>query len=301
MKKGQKNEAKDQYSRTPAPEHVVLILVDGIGLPDGRWSESVYADCPDLIELFENHSVPLDPSLGVPGTPQSATGQTAILTGINAAALMNAHIEGFPNRQLRGIIEKENVFTKLQKHGISCTFANAYVVAPGNELPMHCRSVTTVATLAAFGGTRNVSELLSGKAVFHDLTRATLPGRGITGVPRISEAEAAKDLLRITHAHRFTLFEYFLTDHAGHRGTIARKKSTLASLNSFLAALCTILDRKRDLLLIVSDHGNIEAVDRRGHSTNPVPWIAVGCCAEQAQEGCTSLLDVTPRILQHTG
>jgi hypothetical protein len=46
----------------------------------------------------------LDASLCVPGLPQSATGQAALLTGLNAPELMGRHIEGFPPpyEKLRG-------------------------------------------------------------------------------------------------------------------------------------------------------------------------------------------------------
>ncbi|HEY2923438.1 MAG TPA: hypothetical protein VGJ98_00560, partial [Candidatus Eisenbacteria bacterium] len=46
----------------------------------------------------------LDASLGVPGLPQSATGQTSILTGINAPMAMGHHVSGFPGPTLRKIL-----------------------------------------------------------------------------------------------------------------------------------------------------------------------------------------------------
>ena len=102
---------------------VLLILVDGVGLPTERLEESIYSECPFLLELFLGHGVPVDARLGVDGTPQSATGQTAILTGVNAAALLGTHLHGFPNRALRKVIESDNLFIRLLKRGISCTFA----------------------------------------------------------------------------------------------------------------------------------------------------------------------------------
>ncbi len=251
-----------------------------------------------MLRLLRNHCVPIDVHLDVPGVPQSATGQTALLTGVNAPSLVGAHVEGFPNAPLRRILEQDNVFTKLLARGQACTFANAYILARGPHLPLAFRSATTVSTLAAFGTTRNREELLAGRAVYHDLTRHTLAERGINGIPVICEEEAATHLLAIARSVRFCLFEYFLTDHVGHRGTDADKRSVLASLDRFLQHLLAGLDAERELLLLVSDHGNIEATDRRGHSHNPVPWLAVGCAAERALSDCSSLLDVTPKILE---
>ena len=281
------------------PAHVLLVFVDGLGLPVGKdLDDTIYSHCPVLRRLFVNASVPLDARLGVPGVPQSATGQTTIVTGVNAAAHIGRHLEGFPNRVLRQVIEQENVFVKLLERGRTCTFANAYARCPGGELPMARRAVTTVSTLAAFGKTRDRDALLDGRAVYHDLTREALPNMGVTGIPVITERDAAAHMLGILRTVHFCLFEYFLTDRVGHRGTLPEKKAVLASLDTLLGHLLEGLDLSSELLLLVSDHGNIEACDRRGHSQNPVPWIAYGYGSEQALQGCTSLLDVTPKILE---
>jgi hypothetical protein len=242
--------------------------------------------------------VPLDTGLGVPGIPQSATGQTAILTGINAAALLGQHLEGFPNAALREVIGASNLFVQLLRHGRTCRFANAYARVPIQELPMMLRSVTTVATLAAFGEALDRAALIQDRAVYHDLTRRGLPAQGVEGVPAIDEAVAAAHLRAVLRTVEFCLFEYFLTDHAGHRGTPEEQQRVLRSLDTFLAALLAGLNAATELLLMVSDHGNIEDGTRRGHTANPVPWVAWGCAESAARRRCTSLLDVTPKVLE---
>ena len=285
------------------PDRVLLLFIDGLGLPsDVPLRETVYRAAPTFVDLIEAHGVAIDATLGVPGTPQSATGQATLLTGVNAARVNGAHLQGFPNAVLRGLIEAENVFAKLLIRGVPCTFANAYVHAPGRELPTALRSATTVATLAAFDGrTRNRTELMRGEAVYHDITRHSLVQRGILDVPRIDEAEAAQHLMAVCRSVRFCLFEYFLTDIAGHRGTGDDREGVLASVDRFLACLIQSLDPVHDLLLLVSDHGNIEDGSRRGHTMNPVPWIAVGAGAEVARSHCRSLVDVTPVIVSLLG
>lgn len=284
---------------TTRPRHVLLILLDGVGLPARTaLADSVYRPAPTLRRLIESHGVAVGAGLGVPGTPQSATGQTAILTGVNAAVLLGEHLQGFPNAALRSVIERDNLFSQLLARGRTCTFANAYVRMPGSQLPLILRSVTTVAALAALGDTRNRDRLLAGQAVFHDLTRASLPEHGIPDVPLIDESQAADHLLGVLRSVDFCLFEYFLTDHAGHRGDDAWRARVLASLDRFLARLVEGLDVAAELLLLVSDHGNIEDGSRRGHTTNPVPWIAYGCGAEEARRGASSILDVTPTVLR---
>ena len=284
------------------PERVLLVFVDGFGLPREPLGDSVYAPYPTICRLLGQHAVPLDATLGVAGTPQSATGQATILTGINAAELLGMHLGGFPNAALRHLITQENIFTKLHAAGVSCTFANAYVHFPGASMPLHLRSATTVATLAAFAGTRNKAELLRGEAVFHDLTRHTLAAHEAhADVPAISEETAAEQLLAIFREVRFCLFEYFLTDIAGHRGSPADKQRVLASLERFLAALLGGLRSDAELLLLVSDHGNIECGEHHDHSLNPVPLVAVGPGAAVVQERCRNLTGVTPAVMTLIG
>ena len=87
------------------PDHIQVLFVDGVGLPPEPLAESIYAGLPALNRLLSPPCcVPLDACLGVPGIPQSATGQTAIFTGVNAAARLGRHSEGFPGPELRAII-----------------------------------------------------------------------------------------------------------------------------------------------------------------------------------------------------
>ena len=91
------------------------------------------------------------------------------------------------------------------------------------------------------------------------------------------------------------LQEYFLTDKAGHSQDPDRAAAVLGTLDRFLGA---VLDGLGDAtLLITSDHGNIEALGTKSHTTNPVPLVAWGPGAP-AFAGCRSLLDVTPAIVR---
>ena len=288
----------EQPQQFMTPTHVLLILVDGLGIPECNLDESVYAACPAIRRLMSKHAVATDPTLNTPGIPQSATGQTAILTGVNAAQLLGRHMSGFPNRELRDIIERGNIFRKLLDRGRSCVFANAYVRARERKLPATLQSVTTVATLAAFDQPLAADALAAGRAVYHDLTHEWLHAHGNADFPVIPESEAATNLARVVRDVDFTLFEYFLTDHAGHRGTPQEQQEVLRSLDRFLSALLALWDTRRDLLLLVSDHGNIEAPDVTRHTRNPVPFCAWGCGAAAARHGVRSIVDVTPRILE---
>ena len=52
---------------------------------------------------------PIDAVLQVDGIPQSATGQTTLLSGINAQAQIGKHLTGFPNEPLRKILREHSL------------------------------------------------------------------------------------------------------------------------------------------------------------------------------------------------
>ena len=278
----------------------LLIFVDGLGLGVDQEEVNPVCDdvCPVLAELIRTHGRPIDAQLGVPGLPQSATGQTSLLTGINAQAALQCHIEGFPGSQLRAIIEADNIFLRCREFGIPATFANAYL-ADDTDMVRASRhqSVTTVATLAAFGCVRTTRDMLAGRAVCHDLTRESLVARGYAG-PTISLEQAAEDLCALAAEHRFTLFEHFLTDRAGHARSMARAREVLRRFDRFLRqaeALC----RKRGITLVLtSDHGNIEDMSRCTHTSNAVPFVAAGPDAAVLRAAVCTIADVTPALVR---
>ena len=50
-------------------------------------------------------------------------------------------------------------------------------------------------------------------------------------------------------------------------------------------------------LVMTSDHGNIESVGQRGHTLNPVPFVALGPKERFLRERVSSLQDVMPALL----
>lgn len=274
---------------------VLFVFVDGLGLGLEDLSVNPLADrarFPEIARILEQ-SIPLDASLGVPGLPQSATGQAALLTGLNAPQLMGRHMEGFPPPRLKTLVQEHNLFSRLLKAGRTCTFANAYWLDDVAHIPRRRESVTTVATLASLGHVRGKKELLANRAVYQDLTRETLRTRGYDG-PLITPEEAAVHLIAVANQYDFTLFEFFETDRAGHSGDRAQAERTLEKLDRFLGAMQPF----QGLLLLASDHGNIEDLTARGHTANPVPLFA----SDPAPfRGLTDITQVTPAVLRYAG
>src|SRR2546422_5370463 len=119
---------------------LLLFFIDGLGIGtrgphnpfDGLTDTEPLAifqnEIPDI--PFQGLLTPTDACLGVAGRPQSASGQTTILTGINAPAALGYHKQGFPNQALLDIIRELSIFVQLKKAGIHpIAFANTYTGA----------------------------------------------------------------------------------------------------------------------------------------------------------------------------
>jgi hypothetical protein len=285
---------------------VLLIFVDGIGLgeDDPEINPFARAALRRLRLLRDRPSpdpeavlVPTDACLGVEGPPQSATGLTSILSGLNAPAAVGRHINGYCTPSLAALLDGRSLFSRVRAAGGAPTFANAYTPGYLENLPRFL-SVSTTAVRQAGLRFRTLADLERGEAVFHDFTHRLLIERGHP-VPLRAPAEAGRNLARLAAAHDFTLYEHFLTDLAGHAREMARAVQILEDLEAFLEAVLASLDLAAHLLLLTSDHGNLEDLSTRQHTRNPVPALAWGAGAPRAAAAIRTLADLAPAILRH--
>lgn len=280
----------------------LFIFVDGLGLAPPADDNPVRPDvCPVICNLIGAHSVPLDACLGVPGLPQSATGQATLFCGRNAAAFMGRHVTGFPGPTLRAFVEESNVFTMLKAAGRRSRFADAYLADSPDELrARRFRSVTTTAALTVPETISFRADLLRNQAVLHDITRESLLSKGYDG-PIVSAKEAAGHLAQLAIGYDYTLFEYFLTDQVGHSGSYDSACSVLRTLDAFLGEVVPYAVELGITVALSSDHGNIESVGVKTHTRNNVPLIAVGPGADAILGSCASIRDVNSAILANLG
>src|SRR3982074_1615760 len=208
-----------------APVSVLLFFIDGLGIGtrgphnpfDGLAGAEPLAIFQDEISVipFAGVLAPTDACLGVEGRPQSASGQTTILTGINAPATVGHHKQGFPNQALLDIIREHSIFLQLKRAGVNeITFANTYTERFFESRPRWI-SATTAAVEAAGLRFNRVADLRAGRAVFMDFPNAMRIESGESVELRNPE-EAGDVLASIVAANKFTLYEYFITDKVGH-------------------------------------------------------------------------------------
>src|SRR5690349_7719944 len=210
---------------TTSDASVLLFFIDGLGIGT-RGPHNPLDNLPAATPLavFQNEPVETfldavvvrtDPRLGIAGRPQSASGQTTILTGVNAPAAVGYHKQGFPNKALLEIIGEHSIFRQLKQAGVEpITFANAYTSRFFDERPRWV-SATTAAVEAAGLSFRTVEDVRNNAAVFMDYTNRILIERG-EDVSLRSEHDAARVLANIVNENCFTLYEYFITDKVGH-------------------------------------------------------------------------------------
>lgn len=293
---------------------VLFLFVDGVGLGSSSPSNPLAAlDLPSFKEMAAGQPWTIDASdirrpdhvflaadanLGVEGLPQSGTGQASLFTGVNCAKLAERHFGPFPHSSSRPVIARDNIFSVIARETPTAidqlAFANAYPERFFSYVRTTDRwTVTTLCCVSAGVRLHSEKDLVAGRAIAANITGEGWPGEAL---PRVGEDEAAQRLLDISCRHRLTLFEYYLTDKAGHGRPGADATTVLSSLDRFFGSL---LDGKPDDLLIVltSDHGNIENLSTRSHTRNPVPLIAIGPGADAFSEA-SSILDVTPIIVR---
>jgi len=287
---------------------VLLVFVDGLGLGEDDPDKNPVARARvKRLRLLRDRAapdptatlVPADACLGVPGLPQSATGQTSILAGVNAPAAVGRHINGYCTKSLAALLDGRSLFSRVKAGGGEVTFANAYTPAFLENLPRFL-SVSTVASMRAGLAFRTLDHLARGEALFHDFTNRLLPERGYS-LPIVRPRIAGARLARLGERHTFTMYEHFLTDRAGHARDMARGVEILEELEEFLDAVLSAMDLSAHLVVLASDHGNLEDLSTKRHTRNPVPAVFWGAGASEASAAVRTIADIAPAILRHLG
>ena len=281
---------------------ILLIFIDGFGIGDKNNSKNPFlkANTP-LLDKISKHNlgtyIKTDVSMKVTGLPQSATGQTALLSGKNAAKAMGRHKSGFPGPTLIDIISKYNIYRQLSNYNLTSTFANAYTKNYVDKVYKNNRkgSVTTQCIIHSENNFRFLEEIKNNNAIYQDFTNKILIDKG-HNLPRFTPKKAANILSNISLKHNFTLYEFFQTDKAGHSQDMHFAIDILENLDKFLFQLVRNLKNKVTII-ISSDHGNIEDLSIKTHTKNYVPTIIIGKQKLDLKKSISKITDITPAVI----
>lgn len=284
---------------------ILFIFLDGVGLggDDPEINPFAQSQMPNLKELLGGHKLiadehgssngsdfhlvntrdasllALDACLGVEGIPQSATGQASLVTGINVAAKLGYHDGPKPSPPIIELINHGTLFTKLHQYGKAASLVNAFPPRYFESIEVGYRIPGVIALSADRAGIhlRTMADLFDGNAISADFTAEGWRSHlGFLNAPLLSYTQAGERLKNLAQTSDLTIFEYWLTDLAGHHQDMPTAQTILESLDAVIGSLLNSWDTENSLIMLTSDHGNLEDLSTRHHTRNDVPLLLIG-------------------------
>lgn len=275
---------------------ILFLFLDGIGLgkDDPDINPFARTDMPYLQSMlggrkltesaapFESDTVSLlaiDANLGVKGLPQSATGQAVLLTGINIPAELGYHYGPKPNPEVAGYLNGATLFSKTVKAGKRTALLNAYPpryfdgIDSGKRLYSSIPLALTNAGIPLF----TEKDYFTGNALSADFTgEGWREFLGFPDAPIFEPETAGNKLAELAGEYDFSFFEYWASDYAGHKQDMEWAVKQLEILDGVLKGLFANWETANGLVLLTSDHGNMEDLSTRKHTDAPVPLLLFG-------------------------
>lgn len=299
----------------------LFLFLDGVGLgsDDNEVNPFAKVEMPNLQSLLGGHKLlsslqevistsratflPLDACLGIEGRPQSASGQATLLTGKNVPKLIGQHYGPKPNAEIRAILEDENLFSKLKQSDYQACLLNAFPQEYFNAIDSGRRLPGAIAMAARFAGIplKTTADLFNGEALSADFTaQGWRKHLNYSDTPVLTPEQAGARLTQLTEKYDFTFFEYWLSDYAGHKRNMEAAHELLETFDQVLSGLLSTWRDEQGLILITSDHGNLEDLNVRNHTCNPVPAIIIGepVLRQKFEQNLKNLADISPAILE---
>lgn len=299
--------------------HILFLFLDGVGLGDDDPNINPFAraSLPALHGLLDGKRllrdtlahdngrarfIPTDAGLGVSGPPQSATGQATILTGLNVPSLIGGHWGPKPNEAVAEIIRRESIFKTLAAHGKSAALINAYPQRYFDAILSGRRMYSAIPMAVAAAGIplMTADDLRAGRAFSADFAglgwRTELK---YSDTPMYTFPDAGARLAQAARERSFTFFEHWVTDLIGHRGTLEEGVKILQNFDAVLGGLLANWNDEEGLVVITSDHGNMEDFSHKHHTLNRVPTLVIGRHRAAFAANLTDLTGFAPAIVRY--
>jgi 2,3-bisphosphoglycerate-independent phosphoglycerate mutase len=284
---------------------LLFIFLDGVGLGENLPETNPFAQSlmPNLEKLLGGHKLisdgrlfrkgfdsciantdraslmALDTCLGIDGLPQSATGQAALFTGINVPAMLGYHEGPKPTPPIVDLINHGTLLTQLLQQGIAVSLLNAFPPRYFESINRGYRIPGVIALSAQQAGIhlKTMIDLFKGDAISADFTaEGWRDNLGFPNTPVLTHIQAGERLNILANKFDLTIFEYWLTDIAGHHQDMQSACTLLKSLDTVMSGLLNAWDDENGLILLTSDHGNLEDLSTRHHTRNDVPLLLIG-------------------------
>lgn len=291
---------------------IIFIFIDGVGIGEASKENPFFKDSYESFQIlsgenFSKNGEPIvsqnhiykaiDANLEIEGLPQSGTGQTTLFTGKNASKVIGKHFGPYPHSGIKYLLKEKSIFHAVKEAGKKPYFMNAYPPIFFELSERRNRwSCTTLMTKSAEMKLNSTAEVLSEEALTAEIVQNAWRERLDINIPKITAANAAERLLNVAPNYDLVLYEYYLTDKAGHTKELENAQRVLKTLDEFLLYIIRN-KRSEDILVITSDHGNLEDLSVKTHTRNEVPLFVLGEGAEAFGE-IDSLIGVKEGILK---
>jgi hypothetical protein len=296
---------------------VLFLFLDGIGLGDNNPETNPFARArmPQLNRLLDGRSLlkeaapfegeratllAIDPAVGVRGLPQSATGQAILMTGINIPAELGYHYGPKPNPAVAGYLKEATLFSRFAKEGKKAALLNGYPPRYFHGIDSGKRLYSSIPLCVVNAGLPlfRHDDLFAGRALSADFTgegwRTML---GFSEAPVMTPSRAGQKLGALAREYDFALFEYWASDYAGHKQEMDNAIRLMETFDQVLGGLVESWDED-GLILMTSDHGNMENLSTRKHTDANVPALLIGNkgAREDFARELTDLTHIAPAI-----
>jgi 2,3-bisphosphoglycerate-independent phosphoglycerate mutase len=290
------------------PGPVIYIFLDGVGLGEGNPEKNPFARFENRFfgaHAGQNFQMPgtvisTDAHMGIPGLPQSATGQTALFTGYNGPQILGRHVNGYPTFTLRPYFKEKNILKVMNDAGFNATLINSYssIYLKRLEHPRAERMLSASSLMQKHSGRPyfTTDDYLAGRSLYMDMNNWFLRKSGLN-VPMAKPYDNGRKLVQIARGYDLVIYEYFFTDKVGHEQAWGAAKRIIGHVDQFLAGVWDELDTTGETVVVSSDHGNLEDLSVKTHTTNPVGTFVYGKDEPRFVQSVNTLMDIPRTIL----
>lgn len=254
---------------------ILWLALDGVGHPHDAPLGSVWEQDLPALRAVVDAGPTLDATLGMPGLPQSGTGQSCWLTGTDAVRVMGEHFGPVPGPTLQALLRERGLPRRLTAAGGRAALVNAYAPAyladGGRRNRLGCFPYAFRAAGLPLGAP-DVPALEAGLGLAYTSPWApTGPEEEVTRLgERLAGALNEYDLL---------VADLWLGDLLGHQGREGTPPEVLTAGRAYLRRMDRLLTGAAQTgarVILSSDHGNLENLNVKSHTLARVPFGAVG-------------------------
>jgi hypothetical protein len=176
-------------------------------------------------------------------------------------------------------LDEDNFFKQVVQQHKTATLLEAYPptwhqrINSGRRLPSSYQYAVRAAGLPFWGE----QDLRAGTALSGDWTGEGWRNHlGYEDTPILTPFDAGVRMVELSRRYDFSFFPHWATDIVGHRGPIEEAVRLLEKFDAVMAGVLSTWHDDEGLIIITSDHGNMEEINHRRHTENDVPTVVIG-------------------------